>query len=613
MENKADVELQPTTISSSQPTQRRIEVDTKEILEKIAEVNKKQGLTPRRQKPNYFHFPFSYYSRSHEDSRDQERLRSDFRFSSNPFTNPIFDYLEREKEEQSKRSSQYGTSTTRMAQELNNNEPSYVVSMVDPNAAITDEDKIPGQTVKRKIIHQQTFIIPNPNMMIDKVPIQMPMQQIPSPVMGIPNENQGDSQNQNHLSNLEKQTVNNIRNIVSNSQLQFQPLPIYYNPYVQNQIPNQIMDTSDKSRYGFLSSERNSLGQISDYGYNYQLLGPYSVPNGDKARQNWNWPGANYFPIYIRDPFLQMYNAVTSMIEYGPNAGNQNPCPGSRPVKKKTGKDVGIEDDSPLTTHNDGKDCSNVKENVDLVREGKSKDLGSNTGASGLFDIKSIEIGTNKDDTLKFSISMNDRESKGADSVKPSWDKVKTSTKANALQLNASRISTKFSDLARDVRPSTILKLPQPTKNTIISPPTRDPTHQTNEFGEESEEEKSEEVISNDGNKKLFSRDNTGSGVFIHKLKVRKGGVAIAGPGGIATAGSGGTAIVGPNGVAYTHPDSLAIAGSGTKVVAVDPTINLGDLVGGNNSANKTNPAAFPLSRVGRVVAIGPVVYYNKG
>ncbi|XP_054264027.1 uncharacterized protein LOC128987286 isoform X2 [Macrosteles quadrilineatus] len=36
------------------------------------------------------------------------------------------------------------------------------------------------------------------------------------------------------------------------------------------------------------------------------------------------------------------------------------------------------------------------------------------------------------------------------------------------------------------------------------------------------------------------------------KLKVRKGGVAIAGPGGIATAGSGGTAIVGPGGTAYT-------------------------------------------------------------
>lgn len=110
--------------------------------------------------------------------------------------------------------------------------------------------------------------------------------------------------------------------------------------------------------------------------------------------------------------------------------------------------------------------------------------------------------------------------------------------------------------------------------------------------------------------RKLFSKDNTGSGIFIHKLKVRRGGVAIAGPGGIATAGSGGTAIVGPNGYAFTHPDSLAIAGSGTKVIAVDQNVNLSDLV--NNGTLKSSLANMS-SRVGKVVATGPVIYYNKG
>lgn len=43
-------------------------------------------------------------------------------------------------------------------------------------------------------------------------------------------------------------------------------------------------------------------------------------------------------------------------------------------------------------------------------------------------------------------------------------------------------------------------------------------------------------------------------GLIIQRLKVRRGGIAIAGPGGVATAGSGGTAIVGPNGIAFTHP-----------------------------------------------------------
>lgn len=107
--------------------------------------------------------------------------------------------------------------------------------------------------------------------------------------------------------------------------------------------------------------------------------------------------------------------------------------------------------------------------------------------------------------------------------------------------------------------------------------------------------------------KKEDAGQNSGSGIFINRLKVRKGGVAIAGPGGIATAGNGGTAIVGPNGVAYTQPNGMAIAGPGSRVIAVAPEVDLNQLVQNLTKNNESNP------RLGRVVAIGPVVYYNKG
>uniref|UniRef100_A0A182RR60 DUF4774 domain-containing protein n=1 Tax=Anopheles funestus TaxID=62324 RepID=A0A182RR60_ANOFN len=93
-----------------------------------------------------------------------------------------------------------------------------------------------------------------------------------------------------------------------------------------------------------------------------------------------------------------------------------------------------------------------------------------------------------------------------------------------------------------------------------------------------------------------------GSGLVIQRLRVRQGGIAIAGPGGVATAGSGGTAIVGPNGTAITHPRSLTIAGPGAKVYAVPETVDLAKTI----NATKRS---LPLDAV--LVASGPVVYYR--
>lgn len=107
----------------------------------------------------------------------------------------------------------------------------------------------------------------------------------------------------------------------------------------------------------------------------------------------------------------------------------------------------------------------------------------------------------------------------------------------------------------------------------------------------------------------LFDRPNEvveaikEGGVIIQRLRVRNGGIAIAGPNGIATAGSGGTAIVGPGGTAITHPKGLSIAGPGARVISVPEDTDLRQL------ALNTNPGEVPEN--GTVVAHGPVIHYN--
>lgn len=92
-------------------------------------------------------------------------------------------------------------------------------------------------------------------------------------------------------------------------------------------------------------------------------------------------------------------------------------------------------------------------------------------------------------------------------------------------------------------------------------------------------------------------------GVIIQRLRVREGGIAIAGPQGIASAGSGGTAIVGPGGIALTHPRSLSIAGPGARVYAVPESVDLREL------AMRSDARSIPDQGV--LVATGPVVYWN--
>ncbi|XP_048485008.1 uncharacterized protein LOC105382154 [Plutella xylostella] len=103
-------------------------------------------------------------------------------------------------------------------------------------------------------------------------------------------------------------------------------------------------------------------------------------------------------------------------------------------------------------------------------------------------------------------------------------------------------------------------------------------------------------------------------GFFINRLRVRKGGVAIAGPGGVATAGRGGTAIVGPGGLAYTQPGGMAVAGPAAKIYALSPETDLTQIIAQlQKKANKdgTSPRSHTIPE-GKLVATGPVIYYHE-
>lgn len=97
-------------------------------------------------------------------------------------------------------------------------------------------------------------------------------------------------------------------------------------------------------------------------------------------------------------------------------------------------------------------------------------------------------------------------------------------------------------------------------------------------------------------------------GIVIQRLRVRQGGISIAGAGGVATSGSGGTSIVGPGGLALSHPRSLSVVGPGARVISVPANIDLGDIV-----KQLTKGRSLPFIEGAKVVATGPAIYYNTG
>lgn len=419
--------------------------NTKQILEKIDEVNRVQNLK-KAQKDNYD----AMINDPHEARMIPEE----------PFKNPILEYL----------------------LHANNRSPEGIITKTVPTSDVdAEDDNIPGRSVTRKITHHQTLIFPTFDPMDNFLPYEMqyPLQ---------------NPQNFSRIE-LENQTIQNIKNIVQTSQQQPPP--------------------------------RNDMYNYSPY-YPYVINLP-NYPALDRPAKQWTPPLQNIFPIIIKNPFQTMFNAFTSLVEYGPEA------------------DV----------------CKHTRDGRILKIDQKNEERNEN----------SLQ-------------QQNPNEGIVIENIEVTDDEESTQSSENGL-----RNEKGIRDKSKKKRPLRPTRPPQIEEEVIM-----------NQKG----------LFTSDNNKRQVNRQNIGGGIFIQKLRVRKGGVAIAGPGGIATAGTGGTAIVGPNGYAYTHPDSLAIAGTGTKVIAVDPSIDLTKIVDESSSRSKTKNDTN-VSRFGKIVAVGPVVYYNQG
>ncbi|KAL5281988.1 hypothetical protein ACFFRR_005334 [Megaselia abdita] len=189
--------------------------------------------------------------------------------------------------------------------------------------------------------------------------------------------------------------------------------------------------------------------------------------------------------------------------------------------------------------------------------------------------------------------------------------------------LNDNKPSATFNNIPKPIhqnKPSVILQSIKSSINSLINKPTLKPVKQntiadkqknssliqtSDEYYNDSEEKT---FLSSIKKQTLKDQNETlkDGGIIIQRLKVRKGGIAIAGPGGIATAGSGGTAIVGPGGFALTHPKSLTIAGPGAKILAYPSETDLKEILLNTGNGDE-------LLNNGKIVATGPAIYYNNG
>ncbi|KAI4465324.1 hypothetical protein MML48_3g00008362 [Holotrichia oblita] len=492
---------------------------TRDILRKIEQINQKHGYTTRSPVKEFKYFPH-FYTYSHQHPKPLRTIIN----------------------------SHGSDEDTKMTQEERST----------PKQPDNTQD---AQRIKRKITHQQSYILPQKEEPLVQYLMMMPfepnysthqsdfnrynyLKQIYNPVY-----NKGEINSANYL---EQQMLDNLKNIILKSQLPPNIEGITFNPLVQGLPHENSFVQYRKPDVAYGSS--GYINNIPNMPWNvYQYEGYMPDKEIEPASSKSNTP-------------LTLYNSLTTITEY----------------------------------ENDEEKCK-IKLNQinnDNLRSGKSVVFTPEiTQPRYIVDIdKSIEVAafTENNNPLNHVILLR---KENEQNLKNS--KITNSLYSDLNNSNNSRAQKKFlkpskapiqenNEDEKLLNPVQLFLQHQQQKNKPTPLPTTD--------------ENKKDLI-NEHSKKVLSKDNTGSGIFIHRLKVRKGGVAIAGPGGIATAGSGGTAIVGPNGFAYTHPDSLAIAGTGSRVIAVDPKVNLGDIVKGKEDGN----------RVGKLVAVGPVIYYNKG
>lgn len=218
-----------------------------------------------------------------------------------------------------------------------------------------------SQNIRRGVFHQQTFINPNPNIypLLQK---QLQTQQA----------NPAYYQRQHPVAQQQLNSLPNTHFYTHPAQAASPGNIPYTDGYLQGQVIQNSLDSIHDEVPQFPSNFKNNDNLVSTLtvypaiasvmyttptagltstssaplpsnSYQSQANLPYtqsylhnpfrgapSPGNLPKTRLIYNgpqqyssripWPLANYFPIVIKDPFLSMYNMITSMIEYGPEA-----------------------------------------------------------------------------------------------------------------------------------------------------------------------------------------------------------------------------------------------------------------------------------------------------
>ncbi|XP_049865834.1 uncharacterized protein LOC126366671 [Pectinophora gossypiella] len=288
-------------------------------------------------------------------------------------------------------------------------------------------------------------------------------------------------------------------------------------PYVTS-IPVVVMPNVN-GLTGYSTTNVNGLtGYPASNDLSLQTAGEYLTRQGPSLPFNIQWPLAPFFPVLLKDPLLHYLQGGTwqNLIEYGQSADVCNRKQKSTDVEPSINEEVEQENDEENQTE-DSIYLNPV--NIFKSRQGRARKL-----------------------------------------------KKRTIPKSTPLQLT-------------DVKglPNIFAPKPVTTKPVATKPVKKvESLQSTKHAADEGDLRFPFSDFTWFGNRKPVAPS---PGFFINRLKVRRGGVAIAGPGGVATAGRGGTAIVGPGGLAYTQPGGLAVAGPAARIVALSPDTDLNSVV----------------------------------
>jgi hypothetical protein len=224
----------------------------------------------------------------------------------------------------------------------------------NPGTVSTNNKADTPQNIRREVFHQQTIINPNPylyqylqqqqhqtqqtNPVYYQMQYPVAQQQVNSqsstqffrypgeaePLGNMPQRiNFFQEQNNQNSALLNRAEVSHISSISENSGNFVTTLNL--NPAmapVMHTIPTTGFTDTSSIPPQFNLPYMQSFTQPLFRGVSLPLNLPNSrlTYNGPQPSSRLQWPLAGYFPIVIRDPFLTMYNVLTNMIEYGPEA-----------------------------------------------------------------------------------------------------------------------------------------------------------------------------------------------------------------------------------------------------------------------------------------------------